>query len=337
LHDNSGSGAVLFILQLGGLAAIVLAQYRGAGAGVVALLLALLLPAMTMALAFGDSAVSALRPRHLLRTVNGFGLAYLLPVAIGIVQYLAWIDAMRHATGLLRTGAWYLLVDYVLLLDFHLMGRLMHRHHESIGHHPEADDLVLAGAADAAAEFVADTRALAAAGHADDAIEQLRERLLRVDATAAMHAQFRQLLRTRGDHAELLVHAKHYIATLLLDGEPRRALGVVQECVDLDPEFLPGDADVVGELADAAARMGMSRLALKLARAYPNHWPREAAAPRYGLLAARILAERMHQPAEAGVLAAKLRRAYPRSEERAGLDALLQSLGMAAAGTDDAP
>jgi hypothetical protein len=336
LYDNSASGAVLFALQLAGLAAIVLAQYLAAGVGVVAVLLALLLPAMTMALAFGDSAISALHPRHLVRTINGFGIAYLLPVALGIVQYLVWIDAMRHAAGVLRTSLWYALIDYVLLLDFLLMGRLMHRHHEGIGHHPEADDLVLADTADAAAACVADARALAGSGHADAAIELLGERLQQVDATAAMHAQYRQLLRARGDRGELLAHARPYIATLLLDDAPRRALGVVQECIDLDPDFLPGDADTVGELADAAARLGMSRLALKLARAYPNHWPREPAAPRYGLLAARILAERMHQPAEAGVLAAKLLRAYPHSEERAGLDALLQSLGMAAS-TEPAP
>jgi hypothetical protein len=327
LYAGNAAGIALYVLQMAGLVAIVLATRLGPDAWVVWLLLALVLPAVTMALAFEDGILAALNPVTLASAIGSFGAAYLLPIAGGVLQTFAYIQALRHGDSLLQTCLWYAVVTYLVLFNFHLMGMLMLRYHVRIGHLPESLAMAQATGSDIEAGQMQAMQALVESGRSDVAIDLLAQRLQERGATPAMHHQYRHLLRTAGRREALLAHAPSYIAVLLLEDDTRRALGVTQECIDLDPQFLPGDATVVGELADAAARTGMSRLALKLARAYPNTWPRDPAAPRYGLLAARLLAAQPDRRAEAGVLASKLLRAYPDGAERDDLAALLQQLG----------
>lgn len=327
LYAGNAPGIALYVLQMAALAAIVLATYLGSDAWVVWLLLALVLPAVTMALAFEDGILAAFNPVTLAAAIGSFGAAYLLPVAGGALQTIAYIQALRHGDSLLQTGLWYALVTYLVLFNFHLMGVLMHRYHERIGHLPESLAMAQATGSDIEDGQMRAMQALVASGHDDVAIGLLAQRLQERGATPAMHHEYRRLLRAAGRRDALLEHAPSYIAVLLLEDDTRRALGVVQECIDLDPQFLPGDAGVVGELADAAARNGMTRLGLKLARAYPNTWPRDPAAPRYGLLAARLLATQPGRRAEAGVLASKLLHAYPACNERTELNELLLQLG----------
>lgn len=328
LYSGNAPGITLYLIQLVGLFAIVVAQHLDAQLWLVAIGLAVLLPAITMSLAFEDSVLSALNPRTLVLGIYALRGTYLLPLALGGMQYLIYIDVLRHHANFpLRTLS-YLLVVYLVTLNFHVMGRLVHRFRDRMGLEPDIDQLARITGRDADAELVADAQNLVQSGDIDRGLDMLSERLHKHSAPQHVHMAYRELLRKHARHADLLAHAQTWIATLMLDDDLPRALGVVQECLELDPDFLPDSPDITGELADAAARKGMSRMALKLARGYPNTWPRAEGAPRYGLLAAQLLAGPLHQRVEAGVLAAKLLDAYPHSEQRADIEALLQTLGM---------
>jgi hypothetical protein len=142
------------------------------------------------------------------------------------------------------------------------------------------------------------------------AIGMLVERMQGRSAPASLHQAYRDLLKREGLSDGLLEHGQLWIAALMAGDEARRALGVTQECMELDGAFLPDSPDHVATLAELAASSGMTRLSLRLCRGFLARWPRSPECPRLGLLAARQMAERLGQHAEASVLLGKLAAAW---------------------------
>jgi hypothetical protein len=289
---------------------------------------ALVLPAIDMTLAFEGNLAAALNPAQIARVIGGFGLAYLIPVAINLAV-AALVVLASLATGLLprivALPLYAFAYTYLVVLGFHLMGAMIHERHERFGMAPEAERLVADGGQDADARLLEAVRQRAEE-QPRAAIDMLVARLQDRSAPASLHMAYRQLLRQEGLREALLVHGQIWTAALLANGEGKRALGLVQECMDVDPAFLPDDPATAGPLAELAARLGMSRLAVKLCRGYLSAWPRAPEAPRVGLLAAQQLGQRLGQPAEALVLLRRLAAAWPEHPLRADLLALERQL-----------
>jgi hypothetical protein len=335
LYSNYGPAVSMLVLQVLGFIGLVLALKGIPAAWMMVLALVLVLPAIAMSLAFEDHLLAALDPLRWGKVFGAFGPAYLLPVAIGIAEYLAYVGYLSHG-GWVGRSFWFAAVVYLCLLQFHVVGILMHRHHAKLGHTPESDTLADASGRDADDHLLLQARTMAGNDQHDAAETLLRERLRERHPPLAVFAAHRSLLRRRGDREALLAWAHTHLNRMLDEDRLRQALGLVGECIELDPDFMPEHPATAARLADAAADQGMTRLALKLARGYPNTWPRDPKAPDYGLLAARLLAERMQQTAEAGVLAGKLLRAYPDHSARARIEQFLHGLGMHPDGPDEA-
>ncbi|HEY8329368.1 MAG TPA: hypothetical protein VIO59_13115 [Rhodanobacter sp.] len=289
---------------------------------------ALALPAIDMSLAFDGNLALALNPFNWKRVIGSFGAAYLIPVAInlllGVLIVLASISTAL-LPRLLALPLFAFAYTYLIVLAFHLMGAMIHQRHERFGIEPEAEKLVAASNQDADSRLLDEARRLAI----DDpvaALRQLAARLQERTAPASVHLLYRELLHRQGLRNDLLVHGQVWIAALIAQGEPRRALGVLQECGGIDAGFVPDDPRTCGELADLAARLGMSRLAIHLCRGYLAHWPRDPQAPHYGLLAARQLAAHADQHAEATALLDRLAAAWPEHPLRAEIDAQRRQL-----------
>lgn len=289
---------------------------------------ALVLPAIDMTLAFEGNLAAALNPAQIARVIGGFGLAYLIPVAINLAV-AALVVLASLATGLLprivALPLYAFAYTYLVVLGFHLMGAMIHERHERFGMAPEAERLVADSGQDADARLLEAVRQRAEE-QPRAAIDMLVARLQDRSAPASLHMAYRQLLRQEGLREALLVHGQIWTAALQANGEGKRALGLVQECMDVDPAFLPDDPATAGPLAELAARLGMSRLAVKLCWGYLSAWPRAPEAPRVGLLAAQQLGQRLGQPAEALVLLRRLAAAWPEHPLRADLLALERQL-----------
>jgi len=289
---------------------------------------ALVLPAIDMTLAFEGNLAAALNPAQVVRVIGGFGLAYLIPVAINLAVAVLVVLASL-ASGLLprivALPLYAFAYTYLIVLGFHLMGAMIHERHERFGMAPEAERLVAASGQDADTQLLAAVRQRAEE-QPRAAIDMLVARLQDRSAPAALHLAYRQLLRQEGLHDAILVHGQIWTASLLAHGEGKRALGLVQECMEIDPAFLPDDPATAGPLAELAARLGMSRLAVRLCRGYLSTWPRATEAPRIGLLAAQQLGQRLNQPAEALVLLRRLTAAWPDHPLRGDLLALERQL-----------
>jgi hypothetical protein len=290
----------------------------------VLLVATLVLPAIDMSLAFDGSLVLALNPVNWVRIMRSFGLAYLLPVAINLALGLTILMASVSSALLPRILALPLFAfayTWLTVLAFHLMGVMIHQRHERFGIEPEAPKLARAGGQDSDEMLLQEVDVLARVDP-DGAARQLAARLRDRAAPAGVHQAYRQLLKQQHLRQDLLIHGQIWIAALIADNEPRRALGVLQDCTGIDPEFVPDDTRTCGELADLAARLGMQRVALQLCHGYLAHWPRDPQALHYGLLATRLLSQHMDQRAEASLLLEQLASQWPDLPQRREIDTM---------------
>lgn len=300
-------------------------------------------PAAPLATRLTETLLYPLRGQSLAAVVAlAIGLA--ISKAIGLVPFggvilgleslflwvVVWVAAYLYALGCLQHTAdgWAEPPEIKLETGttLALLLFLLYRFHERMGHQPEADTLAMATGRDHDAQLLSHVRSLQSVGNKDSAFTLLKERLQQSYAPWAIHAEFRKLARACGYPQALLDTTPSALACLMASSDWRRALALVQENIDIQPDYMPPEAAVAGALAEQAANMGMNRLALKLARGYPNTWPRDPEAPRYGLLAAQLLAERLDHPAEAGVLASKLLLAFPDCPQHDAIQKFLDRL-----------
>jgi hypothetical protein len=275
-------------------------------------LAALVLPAIDMSMAFDGDMALALNPLNWFRIAAAFGAAYLVPVAINLLLaalILLASLATAQLPALIALPLFAFAYSYLIVLGFHLMGGMIHQRHERFGVELQAEKLAAASGQDADQQLLQQVERLAGQD-IGAATALLAGRLQDRHAPAALHQAYRELLQRQHLREGLLVHGQIWIAALMAGGEARRALGLVQECSEIDADFLPDDPRNAGELAELAARSGINRLALKLCRGFLATWPRDFRAPQIGLYAARMLRD-AGQATEAAVLLAKLAAAWP--------------------------
>lgn len=301
----------------------------GGGTWLVSGLMAATLPAIAMSLALDGGVAHALNPANWLRVMARFGPTYLVLIGVQCLVALVVTQAQHgfeHALPhFVALPLFYFVAIHATLSNFRLMGLLLHQRHAHFGIQPKAHQLVAQNHQDDDRQLL-DQVELLASREPQAALDLLVPRLRDHAAPATVHLAYRQLLQRLDLREALLVHGQIWIAALIAQGESRRALGLLQECIDLDGQFIPDDPRTCGELADLAARLGISRIALSLCRGYLQHWPRDVQAPHFGLIASRILAEHSDQRAEALRLLDGLANAWPDHPLRARIDAQRQGL-----------
>jgi hypothetical protein len=286
------------------------------------------LPAIDMSLAFDGNLLHALNPFNWLRIMAAFGVAYLLPVAINVLLgalLIATTIAASHLPRLLGIPLVAFVSNYLVFLVFHIMGSMIHQRHEVFGLQPQAHDLARANGQDADQQLLDEVQELAT-HDPRAAIGKLVARMQDRSSPASLHQAYRQLLKSQGLHDGLITHGQIWITALLANGESRRALGVLQESVELDANFLPDDPDNARQLIDLAVRSGMNRLAVRLCRSFIAAWPRHTLAPHHALCAARLLDEPLGQPTEALVLLSRVAPHWPDHPMQGDMQALMRKL-----------
>ncbi|TCV94781.1 hypothetical protein EC912_103266 [Luteibacter rhizovicinus] len=325
IDTDQGTATALIVIQLVGAALSVLAPFfLGFSGFFVSLAFGFVLPIITMSLAF-DGVGAALNPFTWFAVIARLGSAYFVLVAIVLLTSLMQIGARHALAGTpLSVPLFYLVANYLTIFNFYLMGSLIHQHHEKLGYRPKADALVAETRRNADDDLLAHVDVVAATDPAA-ATDLLTERIRGGSAPPPVHTRYRVLLRQAGRLPELLVHGQIWIAALVAQNETRRALGVVKDCLDIEPAFLPDAPETAGPLADAAAHAGMPRIALHLATGYRTAWPRDFGALHYGLLAARML-ERLGERGEAIALLDRLRVEAPDHPLQTDIAELARSL-----------
>ncbi|MGH8074839.1 MAG: hypothetical protein ACREO4_12320, partial [Lysobacter sp.] len=113
---------------------------------------------------------------------------------------------------------------------------------------------------------------------------------------------------------------------LMLERQDRRALGLLRECLDTDPDFVPLQVEHAVQLVERARLAGQGQLAADVLLALLRAHPRHRDAPRWGLDAALLMADRMDRDAEARTLLEQARERCEDEELQAKIEAALMAL-----------
>jgi hypothetical protein len=339
-------GWQLIMLQILMYAAVVVVHfYVGSGAGLLTLVLVTFaIPGACMSLAIDQNFLHALNPLTWVSVMVRFGWPYFVVALLCLIYSISAgnIEAMilPHLPIFVSLLLSWFLTHYVVVATFHLMGYLIWQYHEKIGFEPEPQGLppnLRRADADPDQPLIDGAQALLQRGEPRQAAEMMAAQIRPRGATLPAHEFYRKILTTLGDTGGLLEHGRQFVPVLLALDQDNRALEVMEQCLRRDHEFHLAEGDDFHRLAEQAAKLGRDRLALVLLSTFGKHYRKHRDLPKNHLLAARLLAERMQQPAQALALLVRLQERYPGHELRPDIDALAQRLAEAAVSADRTP
>jgi hypothetical protein len=303
--------------------------------GMIGLLLAVFLcismPAAAMTLAMEESVVETLNPLKWVTLMMGVGWSYLALMGLCLVILFSGLYAASAVThglplpvALVTMGA---ILNYVLVMTFHLMGYMLYQFHENLGFVPESISMAAPDLrADPARESLDEIGALVRDGKLEEATERARGLLRGQGGNPAVHAQYRKLLRAADNKTALLEHGRERIVYLIDNDDERGAVELLRECQAIDPKFSPESPTQVTKLAYMAERQNQPKAALPLVEDFEQRFPKSQYIGQACLLAAEVLHEHMGKDDEACAILRRLKAAIPDDPLMPDIDARLQSI-----------
>ncbi len=299
LDIRDGGGVAMLVLQLVFVALhLVITLWVDDGAQRLGwwLLLAVIQPAATLNLVLIGNAGAALNPVRWLQLIARVGPGYLLLVIVGAACFFVqgqaseflhtWLPAIvaRVLAGFVAL--------YLLVFNFHLMGRIAFARRGAIGY-DLAEVPTRLDPSDRHRGFMRDVELMIAEDKGKQAAAALQRHLeSEPHSTDAMHQRYRRLLELLGDDAALAEHTQVYASRLLGEKHEREALLLVRAMLQRDAAFRVRDAEQRARLARTAMASGMPDVALVLAGDFHNAHPKHLAVPEMALLGARLLVDR---------------------------------------------
>jgi hypothetical protein len=315
--------AVVFLMVFGvwGGMAFVMGAFGGVVGGVAAsLLLAGVLPAVILRIGREHALPATLRgglnPAGLARVMGLTGRPYAVAAGVPLVVALITAGALYGLAGPLPleirmvTGS--LLVGYTVLIAFRLAACLAVRFREELGYTKKRPQPV-EPAPKEAPEPTTDERvkALVKAERFEESAELLRAELTEHPANLYWWERYYRMLRHLNRDDSILTASKGFLTVLLHSGEEVRAMEVIHDALNRDPDFCPARPEQIFLLARIARREDRPRLALRIMNGFAKRCPDHADAPKVLLLAARIAGEDFRRTQEADKLLDSLLRHYP--------------------------
>jgi len=292
-------------------------------------------PAALMSAAIDGSMLRALNPLLWLQVIARIGPSYF---AAGFLYLVIMTTSANIEFFLLPVlpqpialVALSLVSHYALVMIFHLMGYLIHQHHDALGFEQQAGS-------DAGAEFAGLRRVdpdqaildeaaqLVAGGDNPAALERLAQHLRERGGTDAVHDRYRRLLRLANDRPALLAHARDYLNVLIAREQWPKALQLWSETRAADPTAWPTSPELLRELIATAQQRGRDDLVLSFAEGFEQGFPGNSEALRIGLIVAEVLTERRGETDQARALLAGLAARFPRSQWRPEVERRLAAL-----------
>ncbi len=299
LDIRAGGGVAMLVLQLCFLALYLVvdlwapndAQRYGWW-----LLLAVIQPAATLNLVLIGNIESALNPLRWLQLIARVGFGYALLVVVGAACAFLQGQAYEFLLGWLPVIVARVLAGfvafYLLVFNFHLMGRIVYARRGAIGH-DLAEVPTRLDPTDRHRGFMRDVEIMIAEDKGKQAAAALQRHLeSEPHTTDAMHQRYRRLLEQLGDEPALADHTQTYASRLLIDKRERDALLLVRAMLQRDAAFRVRDVEQRARLARTAMNSGMPDVALALAGDFHLAHPKAATVPEMALLGARLLVDR---------------------------------------------
>ena len=122
-----------------------------------------------------------------------------------------------------------------------------------------------------------------------------------------------------------------YLNLLMTEKQDRKALGLLREALDANPDFVPMQIEHGEQLAMRAKLSGQGQLALDAWQAMLRADARNPNAPRWAFEAAMVLVEKFGRDAEARVLLERARALSTDAQFVEKIDAALKPLAVGSA------
>jgi len=311
----------LMVFSVWGGIAFVIGAFGGVIGGVAGSLLpAGVLPAVILRIGREHGLMPAIRgglnPAGLVRDMRLIGRPYLVAAGLPLLLALVTAGALYGLAGrapleaLVLSGS--LLVGYSALGAFRLAACLAVRFREELGYTKKRPRPV-APAPKEAPEPTTDERvkALVKAEQFEEAAELLRAEVTEQPASLHWWERYYRMLRHLNQDESILAASRGFLTVLLYSGEEVRAMEVIHDALNRDPNFCPAKPEQIFQMARIARREDRPRLALRIMNGFAKRCPDHADAPKVLLLAARIAGEDFRRTQEAAKLLDSLLRNYP--------------------------
>lgn len=286
---------------------VVLSFLGGWVVGLAVMVLAIFLqPGMIMSLAIDGSFRHAIDPSTAFAIVGrlggsyfaAFGLLFVIQVSAGTAS--GWVgNVMPPVLGELAVN---LFAFWGLFATFHLMGYLVYQYHEDLGFEPESHGRALPTLITRDRQLLDAAELRIREGDSPGALQLLREEVRSRAVDTPTHELYRRLLRQHGTPAEGDEHARLFLNLLMMEKQDRKAIALLREALEANPDFVPMQVEHGELLAQRARLSGLAQLALDQWLALLRRHPREANAPRWALDAALLMSERFGRDDEARAL-----------------------------------
>jgi len=267
-------------------------------------------------------------------TVLAVGWPYIAVAALCAVIVVSQANAQALFQFLLPPFlAWiasFFISTYAVFMTFHLMGYLIYQYHEELGYEIDAPLARRDPNADPDQEVLDEAAALVVDGDAQAAETLLGNRLRARGGTAAVHAQYRRLLKLRNDEDALLAHGSQYLAVLMEQGQDKLALELVRDCLALDDEFDVPRSEYVSVLARRAVEIAQPRVAVTLLEGFVQRRFSHPDAAAHAIAAAKLRVEKLDDDVRARALLKAMRQ---HTGNHPGIDEYLAFLDKLAAPT----
>jgi hypothetical protein len=315
------------------MALVFLAALAGGGPviGIVVLVLIVLMqPGCIMSLAIDGDFGRAIDPTTTFAIMSRVGAPYFAVFALLLVIQASaatageWLSTLMPAV--LGELALTLFSFWGLFAAFHLMGYLVYQYHDELGYEPERHRNALPQLGNRDGDLMQQAETLVRDGRPEAAIELLRAEIRSRSVGLDTHELYRRLLRNGNDPGAADEHARVYLNLLMMEKQERRALGLLREALDANPDFVPLQLEHAEQLAERARMSGQSQLAVDAWLAMLRRHPKEDGAVRWALAAALLMVDRLGRDAEARELLLRARAQGGDAEMIGKIDAALKPL-----------
>ena len=314
VSEGAGRYAMLLFVLVNAVIILLMVYVGPVTALVLGIVLMLAMPAMMMILALEEGFVRAVNPFVWLMIAARIGMPYLVLVGFFVaalfVQSIVAVLLAAALPGFVATPLVYLVVNYLMIANFHLIGSVIHDQRDALGYSGHLQ-LHETPQADASRAIIDAARNAGAAGDARQACDLLKDEIAAHPQMLALHDEYRHWLQQLDAKAELLQHGRTYIPLLLAQDRDRRAVEVARECQLLDPTFALDKAEDVTRLAHDVADAGHAQLALSLLAGFHKRFRDHPDIGRNYLLASKLLAEKMNKEMQARAMLNQIKLTLP--------------------------
>ncbi len=295
-------------------------------------------PAMIILLVTTNSLLHALNPMIFLRMTYRIGWGYVAMYFFLFLLGSAPAIAAQFIFRIFPPGLHIFLIAfaqiYYTVVSYYLMGYVILQYHAEIGYKVDFDDFKEqetkkddAAPVDPGTQILKEINPLIQDGKYEEAIATIKKMThANPISSVELSNRYYALLKMTKKSQDMLVYSVNHLTVLTEGKHKAAALETYAECLQQDPEFLPGP-DALFKLGEWLNETGKIKEAVNTFNRIIKKHPQSPLIPKSYFRAAQIFNDRMMKPEKAARILKGLKKKYPDHEIIPQIDNYLARIG----------